>query len=207
MTMPTSSFNFTKQPKLIDPVMTKVRFGMAWEATGSGRKGFAGRLKRKKGADLDLLIVASEGADAKRLCWFDFLDPFGNGSLLHHGDNTTGRGDGDDEEITVDLTRIPDIINRLTVIGSAYKPNVTFNDVAGVTLNVYDEDRDPTVARYTYLPTLGQAKNAVVISQLVRGDAGWDLTEINEMVNVAVSGNLGNDQSSFVNLARRYARR
>ncbi len=207
MTTPTGAFSFTKEPVLVDPVMTKVRFGMAWEASGSGRKGIVGKLKRKKGADLDLLVVASEGPDAKRVCWFDSLNPFGNGSLQHHGDNTTGRGDGDDEEISVDLTRIPPIINRLTVIGSAYKPNVTFNDVSGVTLNVYDEDRDPTVAKFMYLPTLGQPKNAVVISQLVKGNAGWDLTEINEMVNVYVTGSMGNDQGEFVKLARRYARR
>ena len=76
VTTPTGSFNFTKEPVLVDPVMTKVRFGMAWEASGSGRKGFVGKLKRKKGADLDLLIVASEGPDAKRVCWFDSLNPF-----------------------------------------------------------------------------------------------------------------------------------
>jgi hypothetical protein len=58
-----------------------------------------------------------------------------------------------------------------------------------------------------YLPTLGQPKNAVVISQLVKGNAGWDLTEINEMVNVYVTGSMGNDQGEFVKLARRYARR
>jgi tellurium resistance protein TerZ len=207
MTMPTGSFSFTKEPKLVDPIITRLRFGMAWKASGSGRKGLVGKFMGRRGADLDLLVVASEGPDAKRICWFSDLDPFDNGSLLHHGDNTTGKGDGDDEEITVDLTRMPEIINRLTVVGSAYKPNVTFSDVSGVTLNVYDEDRDPTRARYSYLPTLGQHKNAVVISQLVRGNTGWDLTEINEMVNVEVSGNAGNDQNSFVNLARRYARR
>jgi tellurium resistance protein TerZ len=207
VTTPTGAFSFKKEPVLVDPVMTKVRFGMAWKASGSGRKGILGKIVRNRGADLDLLVVASEGPDAKRVCWFDDLDPFDNGSLQHHGDNTTGKGDGDDEEISVDLTRIPPIIDRLTVIGSAYKPRVTFSDVSGVTLNVYDEDRDPTRAKFMYLPTLGQAKNAVVISQLARGPIGWDLTEINEMVNVTVSGQTGNDQNEFVRLAKRYARR
>lgn len=200
----TSPYSFDKDVKPQQLPLSKLRFGAAWDISGGGRKGLLGKLAKRRGVDLDLIVIASQGKDAKRLCWFDHVRPFGNAALEHLGDNTTGRGDGDDEEILADLPLLPPFIDRLTTLVCAYKPNVSFDSVTGVTLTVYDEQTGTPLQQF--MPTLGQPRNAVVVAQLQRDSFGWGLSEINEMVNVNVSGNAGNDQAAFVRLAGRYYR-
>lgn len=43
-----------------------------------------------------------------------------DGSVVHHGDNLTGAGEGDDEQVSVDLTRVPPDVQRIIVICSIY---------------------------------------------------------------------------------------
>jgi tellurium resistance protein TerZ len=197
----------TASPDLTLTSVAQLRVGMAWSASGSGTKGIIGKLKKKKGVDLDLVCVASQGLDAKRLCWFDYLDAFENGGLLHLGDNTTGKGDGDDEEILAEFGKIPNTIDRLTFFGMAYKPGVTFNNVAGATLSVYNHQTGE--ALNSYMPTLGTNKNAVAIieARRIAPAQPWQIIEIDDMVNIAVSGNLGNDQANIIRAAAKYGRR
>lgn len=188
------------------PSITRLRVGAAWSASGSGTKGLVGKWKKRKGVDLDLLCVASQGTSAKRLCWFDHMDPFENGSLVIGKDNTTGRGDGDDEEIVADLIKIPVIIDRLTFLVMAYKPNVDFTMVSGVTVSAYDDVADSLVG--SFMPDLGSRKNAIVVCQAVRigpGATEWQINEINEMVSIYTSGNFGTDQPAIIQAAKRYA--
>jgi tellurium resistance protein TerD len=43
-----------------------------------------------------------------------------DGSIFHHGDNLTGAGEGDDEQVSVDLTRVPADIHRIVIVCSIY---------------------------------------------------------------------------------------
>lgn len=73
--------------------VTKLYYGVGWSASGQGTKGLMGKLNRKKGVDLDVAAVAFDDSDDPiRMAWFDNLNPFGDGSLLLSGDNTTGNG-------------------------------------------------------------------------------------------------------------------
>lgn len=87
--------------------VTHLSIGVSWDPTVGSSGGLMGKLKQKKGTDLDLIAIAMQGADPVRLAGLDSLDPLGNGSLVHSGDNQTGKGDGDDETVTVDFARIP----------------------------------------------------------------------------------------------------
>ncbi|OUM61825.1 hypothetical protein PIROE2DRAFT_69562 [Piromyces sp. E2] len=46
-----------------------------------------------------------------------------SGSVLHHGDNLTGEGEGDDEVVTIGLDRVPDNVKLLAVTVNSYKSN------------------------------------------------------------------------------------
>lgn len=80
-----------------------------------------GVLRRRAGTDLDLIAIAMQGSDPVRLAGLDSLDPMENGSLVHSGANQTGRGDGDDETVTVEFARIPDHITSIVFVASAFK--------------------------------------------------------------------------------------
>src|SRR3954466_3259456 len=84
--------------------LTRVRMGLGWDAVK--KKGLFGGLKSQT-IDLDASCLLFDASG--RLVdqgWFQQLRS-ADGSIQHTGDNLTGDGDGDDESIKVDLTRVP----------------------------------------------------------------------------------------------------
>ena len=86
-------------------VLTKVVMGLGWDAVKS--KGFLGFGGSAQEIDLDAsCIMFDEQGNLVDAIWFRQLKSK-DGSIVHTGDNRTGDGDGDDEQIIVDLTKVP----------------------------------------------------------------------------------------------------
>eukprot|EP00767_Chilomastix_cuspidata_P001497 gnl/Chilomastix_cuspidata/161.p1 GENE.gnl/Chilomastix_cuspidata/161~~gnl/Chilomastix_cuspidata/161.p1 ORF type:complete len:594 (+),score=254.36 gnl/Chilomastix_cuspidata/161:187-1968(+) len=78
--------------------------------------------------DLDASIIPFGAAlDTLDICYFGRRSVFG-GALSHHGDNLTGAGSGDDEKITVDLTKLPPTVNYIVVTINSFS-GVNFKSV------------------------------------------------------------------------------
>lgn len=179
--------------------VTKLRVGLAWDTSGGGRKGLLGAMKRRIGTDLDLAAVALADGEPVRLAWFDSLDPFGNGSLVHLGDNRSGKGDGDDEEMEADLDKIHASIDAIVFIASAFKPNVSFSDVANITMRTYDLTNGRAENIGEFWPRLDASQNACVMAAVHRTGNGWSVKVINEMGNAR-------DRNGMLRLAGAHAR-
>ena len=116
------------------------------------------------GADFDLDAAAfMVGADGKCPADKDFIF-YGNlehqsGAVLHMGDNLTGAGDGDDEQIQVDLTKIPDNIDRVVFTVTIYEAEArrqNFGQVSNAFIHIVDE----------------------VVGELYRRNGGWKFNAI-----------------------------
>jgi stress response protein SCP2 len=177
--------------------ITQLGVGAAWKTSGGGQKGLLGRLKRAVGTDLDLACIALADGTPKRMCWFDNQDAFDDGSLRSDGDSRTGRASGDDEFIRADLARIPASIDTLIFIVSAFKENVTFANVEGITLNLYDTSRGQTRIG-EFMPDIDSRDNASVVAKAQRTGDGWTLTVVNEMGSAR-------SRQQLLDLAKRYA--
>ena len=74
--------------------------------------------------DLDgaafLLTDSGRVSDAKDFVFYGNLS-HPSGSVLHMGDNLTGAGDGDDEQIRVDLTKVPASVTRIAFTVTIYE--------------------------------------------------------------------------------------
>lgn len=116
----------------------RVRIGGAWDVSTGMSGGLMGKLKERRGTDLDVIGILMSGEDPVRYCGLDNPDPLGNGSVLHSGDNTSGRGDGDDETITVDFARVPAVITAINFTIMAFKRGASFDRAKNVSFNVYD---------------------------------------------------------------------
>ncbi|MDT9690574.1 TerD family protein [Streptomyces sp. P9(2023)] len=171
--------------------------GVAWKTSGGGQKGWRGKLKRAKGTDLDLACVALSGGRAVRMAWFDNEDAFDDGSLTTLGDNTTGRGKGDDETVVARLDDIPAQVDALVFIVSAYKEGVSFDKVEAVTLNVYDGGPSGTLLG-SYWPDIDSRKNACVMATAKRGADGWTIQIVNKMGDART-------RDALLQLAKRHA--
>lgn len=98
----------------IDNSMKLAKIGLGWDIN-----------RYDSGEDFDIdASVFLVGANGKVASDSDFVF-YGNlsardGAVIHSGDNLTGEGDGDDEQITIDFTKIPEEIEKIVVAVTIY---------------------------------------------------------------------------------------
>ncbi|WP_330454543.1 MULTISPECIES: TerD family protein [unclassified Streptomyces] len=160
--------------------VTHLSIGVSWDPTVGSSGGLMGKLKQKKGTDLDLIAIAMQGADPVRLAGLDSLDPLGNGSLLHSGDNQTGKGEGDDETVTVDFAKVPSNVTSIVFVAAAYKKGSSFQNARNVSIKVYDATGGSSQQVADIWPSLLTSDNGCAVAKAMRVGAGWKLQVINE---------------------------
>jgi stress response protein SCP2 len=144
-------FQLRKGDAMSVPIgLTKVRFGLGWDSR----------------CDVDSSCIGLT-ADGHH----EFSVYFGSrnweGIVVHSGDNTTGEGSGDDEQITVDLQRMPMRIASLFFTVNVFTSGKDFTDVAGEYCRLVDMERETALLRFKSLDSAG-ANNGVVLVALHR---------------------------------------
>lgn len=162
--------NLTKEA----PGLNKVRVGLGWDAntfdTGTA-------------FDLDASVFAL-GTDGRCANESDVVF-YGNqthksGAIKHLGDNTTGAGDGDDEEIMVTLSDIPNEIDRIAFTVTIYEADVrnqNFGQVANAYIRLINDETNEEILRYD----LGEdfsIETAIVFAEIYRKDGTWRFNAI-----------------------------
>ncbi|MET7846141.1 TerD family protein [Streptomyces sp. NPDC005356] len=160
--------------------VTHLSIGVSWDPTAGSSGGLMGKLRRNVGTDLDLIAIALQGADPVRLAGLDSLDPLGNGSLVHSGDNQTGRGDGDDETVTVEFGRIPANITSIVFVAAAYKKSSSFQKARNISFKVYDATGGTSQQVADIWPSLLTNDNGCRVAKAIRVDGSWKLEVLNE---------------------------
>lgn len=103
-----------------------------------------------------------------------------SGAVEHMGDNLTGEGDGDDEEIRVDLSKVPETVEKIdftVTIYEAEERRQNFGQVSNAFIRVVDEASNTELIRYD----LGEdfsVETAVVVGELYRNNGEWKFNAI-----------------------------
>ena len=160
--------------------VTHMSIGVAWDPTSGASGGVMGLLRRKAGTDLDLIAIALRDSEPVRLAGLDSLDPMGNGSLVHSGDNQTGRGDGDDETVTVEFARIPPQITSIVFIAAAFKRGSSLQKARNISFKVYDATGGDSEQVAEIWPSMLTQDNGCAVAKAVRVGDRWKLQVINE---------------------------
>ncbi len=164
------SINISKAATDAGAPLTKLIAGAGWD-TGSAAS-----------IDLDLLTVflAADGqaipdenangtnAD-EAVCAFFNKDPKG---AHHHGDNLTGEGDGDDEQITLTLADVPANVTEVAVVIASYSGQ-TFGEVENAFVRMVNSDGDTELAKFD-LSNEYKTTRAIEMGRLVRNGSSWD---------------------------------
>jgi tellurium resistance protein TerD len=108
-----------------NPGLKKTMVGLGWDAVQQSSKGLLGGLFGSKQAEVDCDASVLMLDENDKLRGKENLVYFGNlkskcGSVQHMGDNLTGDGDGDDEQIMVDLSKVPQNIAKLVFVVNIY---------------------------------------------------------------------------------------
>ncbi len=103
-----------------------------------------------------------------------------SGSVKHMGDNLTGEGDGDDEQIQVNLEQIPSNVSRVAftvTIYDAEQRRQNFGQVSNAFIRIVDESNGQELIRYD----LGEdfsIETAVVVGELYRHNGEWKFNAV-----------------------------
>lgn len=157
-----------------NPSLKNLMVGLGWDVNA-----FDG------GYDFDLDASAFVlGADGKCPTEKDFIF-YGNlkhqsGAVEHMGDNLTGSGDGDDEQILVDLSKIPANIEKIAFTVTIYDSDVrrqNFGQVSNAYIRIVDQVTGQEIIRYD----LGEdfsIETAIVVGELYKRNGDWKFNAI-----------------------------
>ena len=99
-----------------------------------------------------------------------------NGSIQHMGDNLTGAGEGDDEQIFVDLNSVPNDVGRIVFavnIYEAFKRNQHFGMIRNAFIRVVDYDRGVELCRFNLSENYAN-QTALIAGDIIRTPDGWE---------------------------------
>lgn len=156
--------------------LTRATMGLGWDVRkATGLRGMFGG----GGGDIDLdascLLFDSAGREVDQV-WFRQLTSK-DGSIVHTGDNRTGAGDGDDEQINVDLSRLPSNVTTLLFTVNSFTGD-TFDKIENAYCRLVDATSNKELARFD-LSGSG-SHTGQVMARLTRTGAGWDMKAIGE---------------------------
>lgn len=159
--------------------LSRVSMGLGWDVKKA--KGLLGMFAGKVG-DIDLDASCLVFDDQRTLLdqiWYAQLQSR-DGSVVHSGDNRTGQGDGDDETINIDLTKLPPEAKALVFTVNSFQGD-TFDRIENAYCRLVDATNGTEFARYDL--TGSGAHTAQVMAQLVRTGQDWQMRALGIRTN------------------------
>jgi tellurium resistance protein TerZ len=157
--------------------LTRIRMGVGWAHAPTA--GYIGTGAPE--IDLDASAVQFAGEQLFDLAFYNHLATR-DGSVVHLGDNKTGRGEGDDETITVDLGRVHGPVDTIVFLVSSYQGH-TLEWIGRAYCRLVGDD-GVELARFTL--SLGVPETGLVMAKLTRDGGHWRLHAIGEGIAVTV---------------------
>lgn len=159
----------------VAPGMVKMIIGLGWDDRATD------------GADFDLdasaFLLGDNGkvVDDQSFIFYNNMKSVCQ-SVEHTGDNTTGEGDGDDESIKVDLSKIPANVNKLAIvvtIHDAESRGQNFGQISNAFIRIVDEANGTEATRYD-LSEDYSTETAMVFGEVYRHAGAWKFKAIGQ---------------------------
>jgi tellurium resistance protein TerD len=157
------------------PGLTAVIVGLGWDP------------RTTTGADFDLdasaLMVKADGkivSDAHFVFFNNLTSP--DGSVEHSGDNLTGGGDGDDEQIKVNLAGVPAEVDKVVFPVSIYDAETrqqSFGQVRNAFIRIINQADNAELARYD-LSEDASTETAMIFGELYRNAGEWKFRAVGQ---------------------------
>lgn len=157
-----------------NPGLKKIVVGLGWDTNKyDGGQAFD--------LDASAFILGASGKvqDEKDFVFYNNATG-AQGSVVHTGDNRTGVGEGDDEQIKIDLSAVPAAVDKVAftiTIHDAAARKQNFGQVSNAYVRVYNEEGNAELIRYD----LGEdfsVETAIVVAELYRHGAEWKFNAI-----------------------------
>jgi tellurium resistance protein TerD len=164
------------------PGLKRVKIGLSWD------------VKEGVTADLDASVLVLNAQEKMltedSIVFYNQLELY-QGAIKHSGDERAGDKEGDDETITIDLSKLPADVKILlaviTIYGESQGALVNFGRVKNASVRLYDADKDAALYEYD-LSEEASRGTAVEMARLYFKDGAWRFTALGDIVGTSANG-------------------
>ena len=181
--------------------LAKVIVGLGWDEVKSSSGGglFSSLFKAQpKPIDCDasaIMLKNGKFVDQKDLVYYGNLR-HKSGTVNHQGDNLTGEGEGDDEQIIIDLSKVPQEYDKLVIVVNIYQAvqrNQHFGLIENAFIRLVDARNNKEMCKYNLTDDYS-GMTAMIFGEVYRHNGEWKFSAIGQ----------GTKDPGLVELCRRY---
>lgn len=181
--------------------LSELVIGLGWDPVekAGGGGGFLGGLFGSKKEDFDcdasVLLLNSNGKLTRK----EHMIYFGNlkspcGSITHLGDNRTGGGDGDDEQVVIQLNKVSSDVHKIVFVVNIYdcqKRKQDFGMIKNAFIRVVNKANMQEITRYDLTESYA-GKTALIVGEVYRHQGEWKFGALGESTqDVSLSAVVG----------------
>lgn len=165
--------------------LSRITVGLGWDPAVIEKKGFFGTKKSTVQIDCDasVLLLDARGKLARKehlICFYNKTSPCQ--SVVHSGDNLTGEGDGDDEQIFVDLNKVPAQVEKILAVVNIYdceNRRQDFGMIQSAYIRVVNPANDQELVRFNLTDSYA-GLTALVAGEIYRHNGEWKFNAIGD---------------------------
>lgn len=175
--------------------LRQVMVGLGWDEAPQSSGGFFSSLFGGGTQDIDCdasaILCGANGklisSDPNMSCVY-----FGNlrhssGAIIHQGDNLTGAGEGDDEQIMVNLTQVPSNIDKIVFVVNIYDArarNQHFGMIRNAFIRLVNMDNNTEICRFNLSENYNNM-TGLIVGEIYRKNGEWKFNAIGQPVREA----------------------
>lgn len=157
------------------PGLSNIIVGLGWDARATNGAAFD--------LDASVFLLSAAGKVRSDADFIFFNQPASSdGSVKHLGDNTTGDGDGDDEQITIDIPKVSSDVEKISIgvtIHEAEARNQNFGMVSQAFVRVVDASNNEEIVRYDLSEDFS-VETALIFGELYRHSGEWKFKAVGQ---------------------------
>ncbi|MFA9376794.1 MAG: TerD family protein [Lachnotalea sp.] len=174
--------------------LSKVVIGLGWDEVKQAKGGFFAPKPQPIDCDASALLLQNDHLAGK-----DDIIYFGNlkhvsGTVQHMGDNLTGAGEGDDEQIVVDLSKIPTQYDKIIVVVNIYQAlqrKQHFGLIQNAFIRLVDGKTNVEMCKYNLTDDYS-GMTAMIFGEVYRHNDEWKFNAIGQGTNDPGIGEFAN---------------
>ena len=172
------------------PGLTKLICGLGWDVAKRSGGGLFGAFSSAPDYDLDASVICLDQNaklnDRANVVYFGNLS-HRSGAITHLGDNLTGAGEGDDEQILVDLSRMPSQIVKLVFTVNIYDciaRKQDFGQVKNAFVRLVNQSNNQELAKYNLSGSEYKGMTGMIMAEIYKHNDEWKMAALGNGVKV-----------------------
>lgn len=162
--------------------LSKLIIGLGWDEVQQAKKGFFAAKPQAVDCDASAILLTNGKLAGKTdLIYFGNLK-HPSGTIAHMGDNLTGAGDGDDEQLTVNLDAIPAQYDRIVLVVNIYQAaqrKQHFGMIQNAFIRIVDGQKNAEMLKYNLTDDYS-GMTAMIFGEVYRHGNEWKFSAVGQ---------------------------